>query len=94
MYEIMKKKYPDAAPQISVEPGVFLGEPFFADKGTYIGLPLGSDGHIIVVGGTGRGKTMDIEYGLVAHHIGKGMGEMTIHNRVFDDLAAKIHIFR
>lgn len=56
-YELMQKQYPDAAPQISVEPGVFLGETFFADKGTYIGLPLGSDGHIIVVGGTGRGKT-------------------------------------
>ncbi len=42
---------------MSVEPGVFLGKPFFVNKGTYIGLSLGSDGHIIVVGGTGRGKT-------------------------------------
>ncbi|MBP0965362.1 MAG: type IV secretory system conjugative DNA transfer family protein [Oscillospiraceae bacterium] len=59
-YELIKKEYPDVLPKISSKPGIFCGITPFSEKGEYSGIPLGSDGHMLVIGGSGSGKSSSI----------------------------------
>lgn len=59
-YQATMKKYPEVMPEISGNPGVFLGQPPFREPYVYYGMPQGSDGHMAVIGGSGTGKSSGI----------------------------------